>query len=105
MAALASLPTSLRLGYGRRPINVACMVVLCLSSLGLALAPNYGVLIALRCIQAAGSASTIAVGAGIIGDISTPAERGGFMGWNSLGPMVSDVGKIISHLFSRVTVS
>lgn len=60
----------------------------------------------LRCIQASGSASTIAVGktlncskkvadvyyffsvgAGVVGDISTRAERGGFFGIFTIGPM------------------
>lgn len=34
----------------------------------------------LRCLQSTGSASTIAIGSGVIGDITTRAERGGFMG-------------------------
>jgi hypothetical protein len=63
----------------------------------------------LRCIQAAGSASTIAIGsysssgpfrvfcmanlsnalgAGVISDIAESKERGGFYGVYTLGPMV-----------------
>ncbi len=42
----------------------------------------------LRCLQAAGSASTTTTGAGVIGDIAIPAERGGFFGIYSLGPLV-----------------
>jgi hypothetical protein len=34
---------------------------------------------------------TGAIGAGVIGDIGTPAERGGFFGIFSLGPMVHNV--------------
>ncbi|KAJ6573483.1 MFS general substrate transporter [Mycena vulgaris] len=60
-----------------------------LSCVGLALTPthDYWLLLFLRCFQAAGSASTIAIGAGVIGDISTRAERGGFFGVYSIGPM------------------
>ncbi|CEP12283.1 hypothetical protein [Parasitella parasitica] len=36
-------------------------------------------------LQAIGSSSAIAVGAGSVGDISTPAERGGYMGIYSMG--------------------
>ena len=44
-----------------------------------------------RVIQAFGSSSGMSVGAGVIGDISTRAERGGFFGLYSLGPMVCTV--------------
>lgn len=96
---------------GRRPIFLACLLVLSLSCVGLALVPTsaYWLLMLLRCLQAAGSASTIALGnetlnhiagaltwflsynlgAGVIGDISTASERGGYFGVYSLGPMVS----------------
>ena len=92
---------------GRRPIMLACLATLSLACVGLARVPTsaYWLLMLLRCLQAAGSASTIAVGtylvhasligvlmmasgAGIIADIATPAERGGFFGIFGLGPLV-----------------
>ena len=94
--------------YGRRPTTAACLLVLSVSCIGLALVPTsaYWLLMLLRCLQAAGSASTIAIGniylfltlflfsmsvlgAGVIGDISSRAERGGFFGLFMLGPFVS----------------
>ncbi|KAG0707510.1 hypothetical protein DFH29DRAFT_896045, partial [Suillus ampliporus] len=42
----------------------------------------------LRWIQATGSTSTVALGAVVIGDISAPAERGGFFGLLTMGPQV-----------------
>ena len=50
--------------WGRRPIMIACLVTLSLSCVGLALVPTsaYWLLMLLRCIQATGSASTVAVG-------------------------------------------
>ena len=50
--------------FGRRPIMAACLFVLSLSCIGLALVPTsaYWLLLVLRCLQAAGSASTIAIG-------------------------------------------
>ena len=50
--------------YGRRPIMFACLASLSLSSVGLALVPTsaYWLLMLLRCLQATGSASTIALG-------------------------------------------
>ena len=96
---------------GRRPIMFACLATLSLSCVGLALVPTsaYWLLMLLRCLQAAGSASTVALGnllkqrqidytlimasgAGIIGDIATPAERGGFFGLFGLGALVSACG-------------
>ena len=41
---------------------------------------NYATVIVLRSLQSAGSASTIAIGAAVIGDITTREERGGCMG-------------------------
>jgi len=48
--------------------------------LGLALTPNFAILMIFRAVQAIGSSSTIAIGAGVIGDIAVAGERGGFMG-------------------------
>ena len=50
--------------WGRRPIMIACLFTLSLSCVGLGLVPTsaYWLLMLLRCLQATGSASTIAVG-------------------------------------------
>ncbi|KAH7338906.1 MFS general substrate transporter [Rhizoctonia solani] len=89
--------------FGRRPVYLTCLSLLLLSCVGLALVPTnaYWLLMVLRCFQAAGSASMIALGAGVISDIATPAERGGFMGLFSLGPMIGPaIGPIIGGLLS-----
>ncbi len=67
---------------GRRPVYLACLLTLCGSCIGLALVPTnaYWLLMLLRCIQAAGSASTIALGSGVIVDIASRAERGFYLG-------------------------
>ncbi|KAF6808150.1 major facilitator superfamily [Colletotrichum plurivorum] len=77
--------------YGRRPVFLVCLTVLIGACVGIAVCPRdaFWLLIVLRCLQAAGCASTIALGAGVIGDISTPEERGGFFGMFNLGPMIS----------------
>lgn len=93
---------------------LACMLALSLSCVGLALVPvnAYWLLMLLRCIQAAGSASTIALGesgsiisisheqyievystgAGVVGDVAARHERGKFFGVWNIGPMVSHPG-------------
>ncbi|KAH9081526.1 MFS general substrate transporter [Lactarius deliciosus] len=89
---------------GRRPIMITCLTTLSLSCVGLALVPTsaYWLLMLLRCFQAAGSASTYALGAGIIADISTPAERAGFIGIYGVGPMVGPtLGPVIGGVLSQ----
>ncbi|KAF9537815.1 MFS general substrate transporter [Agrocybe pediades] len=88
---------------GRRPISAACLLILSLSCVGLARVStsDYWLLMLLRCLQATGSASTIAIGAGVVGDISTRAERGGFFGLFTVGPMVGPaIGPVIGGLLS-----
>lgn len=50
--------------WGRRPIIFACLATLSWSCVGLALVPTsaYWLLMLLRCLQATGSASTVALG-------------------------------------------
>ncbi|KAL1796053.1 hypothetical protein ACET3X_006277 [Alternaria dauci] len=77
--------------YGRRLVYLVCLGILVASSIGLALCPtnHFWLLLFLRCFQSGGSASTIALGAGVIGDISTSRERGGYFGMFNLGPMLA----------------
>lgn len=74
------LPRVISDTYGRR-ITLMCTFVVFLSAcIGLALTTRLYQLLILRCLQSFGSASTIAIGAGIVGDVTTREERGGFMG-------------------------
>ena len=55
----------------------------------------------LRCLQSTGSASTIAIGSGVIGDITTREERGGLMGIFQAGLLTPvAVGPIIGGALS-----
>ncbi|KAI0081828.1 MFS general substrate transporter [Panus rudis PR-1116 ss-1] len=83
---------------GRRPIFLICLLFLALTCVGVALTPTnaYWLLLFLRCLQAFGSASTIALGAGVIADVAEQKERGSFYGVYSVGPMVGPcIGPII----------
>ncbi|TPX17865.1 uncharacterized protein E0L32_002966 [Thyridium curvatum] len=73
---------------GRRLAYCCTFVVFLGACVGLALAKNYATVLVLRCLQSTGSASTIAIGSGVIGDITTRAERGGFMGIFQAGLLV-----------------
>ncbi|EJD37630.1 MFS general substrate transporter [Auricularia subglabra TFB-10046 SS5] len=83
---------------GRRLAYICCLAIAAGACTGMALLPNgaYGLLIFLRCVQSAGSASTISIGYGTITDIATPGERGTLIGLMSLGPMAGPaIGPII----------
>ncbi|KAG8420288.1 hypothetical protein J3459_011193 [Metarhizium acridum] len=81
---------------GRRSAYICTFLVFLGACIGLAETKNYATLIVLRCLQSTGSASTIAIGAGVIGDITTRAERGGYMGIFQAGLLVPvAVGPVI----------
>lgn len=81
---------------GRRIAYTCTFLVFVGACIGLAETKNYATLIVLRCLQSTGSASTIAIGSGVIGDITTRAERGGFMGIFQAGLLVPvAVGPVI----------
>ncbi|CDH58794.1 mfs multidrug [Lichtheimia corymbifera JMRC:FSU:9682] len=61
---------------GRRPMYLMATLTFVLSCVGLALAPNYPVLLAMRLLQSFGASPTVAIVCGIIGDISPPSRRG-----------------------------
>ncbi|KAL3429706.1 putative MFS multidrug transporter [Aspergillus tetrazonus] len=98
---LANLTVTTYLGpvsdvKGRRTAYIGTFIVFVGACIGLAEARNYATLIVLRCLQSTGSASTIAIGSGVIGDITTRAERGGYMGIFQAGLLVPvAVGPII----------
>ncbi|GJN90279.1 hypothetical protein Rhopal_003285-T1 [Rhodotorula paludigena] len=72
---------------GRRPVYILTFIIYLGACAGLANTHSYALLLVLRCIQAAGSASVIAIGSGSIGDIAPPAERGMFMALFGLGSL------------------
>lgn len=81
---------------GRRVAYACTFLVFVGACIGLAQTKNYATLVVLRCLQSTGSASTIAIGSGVIGDITTRAERGGFMGIFQAGLLVPvAVGPVI----------
>lgn len=81
---------------GRRLAYICTFSVFLGACIGLAETKNYATLIILRCLQSTGSASTITIGSGVIGDITTRAERGGYMGMFHVGLLAPvAVGPII----------
>jgi len=70
---------------GRRTTLVYTLLLYACSNVALALTTNSAMLLTFRALQAIGSSSTIALGAGVIADISPPNERGGYIGLFSGG--------------------
>lgn len=92
---------SLADSWGRRPVYIMTFLIYLLACIGLACTKNYETLLALRMLQAIGSSSAIAVGAGSIGDISTPAERGGYMGIYSMGSFLGPLLGPVLGMFTK----
>lgn len=73
--------------YGRRTVYFVSFVLFFVFSVGCAVSPNIGGLIALRVLQGGCSALVQALGAGTIADLFRPEERGTAMGYYYLGPL------------------
>ncbi|CDM35766.1 hypothetical protein DTO013E5_9245 [Penicillium roqueforti] len=87
---------------GRRVIFVGTFSVYIISNIALAVSTNYGELMAFRALQAAGSAATISIGAGVIGDITTSAERGSLIGiFGGVRMLGQGVGPVFGGILSQ----
>ncbi|CEJ80134.1 hypothetical protein VHEMI00339 [[Torrubiella] hemipterigena] len=87
---------------GRRPAYFICFVIYIAANIGLALAPNYGAVLALRCLQSAGSSSTVALCMAVIADVITSAERGQYIGYTSLPIILApSLGPVIGGLLAQ----
>ncbi|PFH57176.1 hypothetical protein XA68_15405 [Ophiocordyceps unilateralis] len=87
---------------GRRPAYVACFIIYIGANVGLALVPSYGALMALRCLQSAGSSSTIALCTAVVADVVTSAERGQYVGFTLVPAVLAPaLGPVIGGLLSQ----
>ncbi|KAM3510273.1 hypothetical protein MY11210_005995 [Beauveria gryllotalpidicola] len=64
---------------GRRPVYTATFTIYLAANIALALQNSYGALLVLRALQSTGSSATVAIGNAVIADLTTPAERGGYI--------------------------
>jgi hypothetical protein len=60
---------------GRRPAFILCFIIYIGANIGIALQDSYAALLILRSLQSTGSSGTIALGAAVVADIATSAER------------------------------
>ncbi|KAL4899017.1 hypothetical protein BDW74DRAFT_189560 [Aspergillus multicolor] len=86
---------------GRRLTFATSLTIYTAANLALAFTSSYPMLMVLRGMQAAGSAATISISAGVIADIALPEERGGFMGTNAGLRMTGQaIGPVIGGLLN-----
>ena len=87
---------------GRRPAYIIGFVVFLGANIGLALQHSYAALLVLRCFQSSGSSGTIALGNGVVADITSNSERGIYMGLVMCGPMIGPaVGPVLGGIFAE----
>ncbi|ORX41175.1 major facilitator superfamily domain-containing protein [Kockovaella imperatae] len=90
--------------YGRRFVYLISLPILVAASFGVARSQSVGVLIGTRVLQAIGGSCVLAVGAGSIGDIYKPTERGSAMGWYYSGALMGPTfAPVLGGLFSEYT--
>lgn len=87
---------------GRRPVYILGFVIFIAANVGLALQKSYPALFILRCLQSTGSSGTIALGNGVVADVSSMAERGIYMGFVASGTMIGPaIGPILGGVLSQ----
>jgi multidrug resistance protein len=87
---------------GRRAVYIVGFVIFIAANVGLALQNSYAALFLLRCLQSTGSSGFVALGNGIVSDVSSMAERGTYMGFVVSGTMSGPaIGPIIGGLLSQ----
>ncbi|CZR57059.1 related to synaptic vesicle transporter SVOP and related transporters (major facilitator superfamily) [Phialocephala subalpina] len=87
---------------GRRITFIGTFAVYLIACFGLAFSNDFVSLMIFRAIQAAGSAATISVGAGVIGDITTAQERGGLIGvFGGIRMLGQSIGPVFGGIISQ----
>ena len=66
--------------FGRRPALLAALAVYVGANIALALQTQFALLVIFRMLQSAGISGTFSIAYGVLGDLFTPAERGGYSG-------------------------
>jgi multidrug resistance protein len=64
---------------GRRLVYILTFAIYIAANIGLALQHNYAALMVLRALQSTGCSATVAIGSAVMADVTTSAERGGYI--------------------------
>ncbi|KAK3941411.1 MFS general substrate transporter [Diplogelasinospora grovesii] len=70
--------------YGRRPVFIAALAVYVAVNVGLAVQRDFAALVTLRMLQSAAVSGTFSFAYGVLGDLTTPVDRGGYVGFISI---------------------
>jgi len=88
--------------YGRKIIYLLSLTICTVGCIVAATAKSIGVLIGIRCLQAAGSSAVISIGAATLADLYEPHERGTIMGIYYCAPLLGPaLGPIIGGLLTQ----
>ncbi|KAH7062548.1 major facilitator superfamily domain-containing protein [Macrophomina phaseolina] len=88
--------------YGRRVVFIGTFSVYLVANVALGLVDNFIALMIFRGLQAAGSAATISIGSGVIGDIATSAERGGYVGiYGGVRMLGQSIGPVFGGILTQ----
>lgn len=86
---------------GRKPVVLACCVIYVVACVCLAVSNTYGLILFLRCVQAAGIAPVIAINSGVCADLATRATRGSLIGFTSgIQLLAQALGALIGGLLA-----
>lgn len=89
---------------GRRQLYIVILSIYIGACTGLSITNSYVAVLALRAMQAIGSASTSTLGAGVIGDLIHVSQRGGFMGnYSALAGLGTAFGPVLGGIFAQYT--
>ncbi len=81
---------------GRRTVILITFIIYFCANVGLALTRSFAQLAVLRALQSSASASSVAIGAAIVGDVVDRRDRGGYMGiFNAASLLATAVGPVI----------
>ncbi|KAH7052372.1 putative MFS transporter [Macrophomina phaseolina] len=87
---------------GRRPTYIMCFTIFFFANLGLALQRNYAALLVLRAMQSTGSSGVIALGNGVVSDITTSADRGSYVAWVQMGTQLGPaLGPVLGGILAQ----
>ena len=88
---------------GRRPVYIITFAIYVGANIGMAVQHSYVALLILRMLQSLGASATVAIGYGVVADVTTPAERGSVLGpamvATNLGPILGPLigGPLADH--------
>ncbi|MFF4444262.1 MFS transporter [Streptomyces sp. NPDC001502] len=87
---------------GHKPVFLTGLAVFTLASVGCALAPDVGTLVAARLVQAAGAALLIPTSLALLLDTTAPEKRAGAVrAWASIGGIAAGLGPVAGGLLAE----